>query len=177
MELKGSRTEQNLRDAFSGESQAFNKYTFFARQADREGYQQIAAIFLETAENEKAHASRWFNFLGDVHNTAKNLQSAAMGENYEHSVMYRDFEQVAREEGFTQIADAFKHVGEVEAEHEKRYLALMANIQEGRVFQRPQTVAWQCRNCGYIYMGTEAPKSCPACAHPQSFFQLKMENY
>ena len=131
MELKGSRTEQNLRDAFSGESQAFNKYTFFARQADREGYQQIAAIFLETAENEKAHASRWFNFLGDVHNTAENLQSAAMGENYEHSVMYRDFEQVAREEGFTQIADAFKHVGEVEAEHEKRYLALMANIQEG----------------------------------------------
>jgi len=177
MELKGSRTEQNLRTAFAGESQAFNKYTFFARQADREGYQQIAAIFLETAENEKAHASRWFNFLGDVRTTAENLDSAALGENYEHTIMYKEFEETARQEGFTLIADAFKHVAEVENEHEARYRALQKNIQEGRVFKRETETVWQCRNCGYIYTGYEAPKACPACAHPQSFFQLKMENY
>ena len=177
MELKGSRTEQNLRTAFAGESQAFNKYTFFARQADREGYQQIAAIFLETAENEKAHASRWFNFLGDVRTTVENLDSAALGENYEHTVMYKEFEQVAREEGFDRIADAFKHVAEVESEHEARYRALQENIQQGRVFKREATAVWQCRNCGYIYTGAEAPQVCPACAHPQSFFQLKADNY
>ena len=177
MELKGSRTEQNLRTAFAGESQAFNKYTFFARQADREGYQQIAAIFLETAENEKAHASRWFNFLGDVRTTEENLDSAALGENYEHTVMYKEFEQIAREEGFTVIADAFKHVAEVESEHEARYRALQKNIQEGRVFKREEGTFWQCRNCGYIFVGAEAPQACPACAHPQSFFQFKADNY
>ena len=177
MELKGSRTEQNLRDAFSGESQARNKYTFFARQADREGYQQIAALFLETAENEKAHASQWFYLLGDVHNTPENLKSAAMGEHYEHSVMYKDFERVAREEGFVQVADFFKHVAEVEMYHEERFLKLMENIEKEQVFKRPQSVAWQCRNCGYIYTGTDAPKVCPACSHPQSFYQLEPDNY
>ncbi len=177
MQLEGSRTAENLRSAFAGESQARNKYTYFASVARKEGFEQIAAIFLETAGNEKEHAEREFNFLNGIGDTAANLKAAAEGEHYEWTEMYPEFERVAREEGFTQIAHFFHEVAEVEEDHEKRYLALLENVQEDRVFKRDQTVRWKCRNCGYVHEGTEAPKACPACAHPQAHFELIAENY
>jgi len=178
MELKGSRTEKNLWEAFAGESQARNKYTFFASVAKKEGYEQIAAIFQETADNEKEHAKRIFRFLGGINKTPQNLIEAVKGENYEWTTMYKEFEKVAREEGFAEIADFFHEVAEVEEEHEKRYKALLDNINAGRVFRRddPNT-RWKCRNCGYIHTGAEAPQVCPACAHPQSYYEIMVENY
>jgi len=179
MELKGSRTEKNLWEAFAGESQARNKYSYFASQADKEGYKQMAAIFLETADNEKEHAKRFFKFLmgGSVPDTVQNLLDAAEGELHEHSSMYPEFERIAREEGFDEIADVFREIGEVEEEHEKRYRALLENIKNGTVFKKEQVVKWKCRNCGYIHEGEEAPDECPACAHPQSYYEVLAENY
>lgn len=179
MELKGSRTEQNLWAAFAGESQARNKYTYFASQADKEGYKQMAAIFLETAENEKEHAKLLFKFLmgGAVPSTEENLLAAAEGENEEHTKMYPEFEKIAREEGFDKIADVLKEIGEVEEEHEKRYRKLLANLKEKTVFKKDKSVKWKCRNCGYVHEGPEAPESCPACAHPQSYYEMLAENY
>jgi rubrerythrin len=176
-ELKGSRTEKNLQAAFAGESMARNKYTFFASVAKKEGFEQIAGIFLETAENERAHAKMWAKYLGEIGDTAANLKAAADGENYEWTTMYKEFAQVAREEGFDEIAEYFQEVGEVEEEHEKRFLALLRNLEEGNVFKRDEVVKWHCRNCGYIHTGKEAPTVCPACAHPQSFYELLAENY
>jgi rubrerythrin len=177
MELKGSQTEKNLWAAFAGESQARNKYTYFASIAKKEGYEQIAGIFLETAGNEKEHAEVEFEFLQELGNTMANLKAAAEGEHCEWTEMYPEFERVAREEGFEKIAEAFKEIAEVEEEHEKRYLALMKNIEGGKVFKRDKAVKWKCRNCGYIHEGTEAPEICPACAHPQSYYELAAENY
>lgn len=177
MELKGSKTEQNLLAAFAGESQARNKYTYFASQARDAGFEQIAAIFLETADNEKEHAKREFKFLNGIGEITDNLVVAAAGEHYEWTDMYPSFEKVAREEGFTEIADVFKEIGEVEEGHEKRYLALLKNVQEGRVFKRDTMVKWKCRNCGYIHEGKEAPERCPACDHVQAYYELLAENY
>ena len=179
MELKGSKTEANLLTAFSGESQARNKYTYYASQARKEGYEQIANIFMETAENEKEHAKLWFKALhgGSVPETLANLKDAAAGENYEHNTMYKEFEATARKEGFNQIADQFKLVGEVEAVHEKRYLALLENIKKGAVFKKDGVVVWKCGNCGYLHVGKEAPAVCPACKHPQSFFEVQAQNW
>ena len=177
MKLKGSKTEQNLLAAFAGESQARNKYTYFATVAKEEGFEQIAGIFLETAENEREHAKREFDFLKGAGDTMANLKAAAEGENYEWTSMYPEFENVAREEGFTEIADFFKEVGEVEEEHEKRYRALLKNLFEGKVFKKDSTVKWKCRNCGYIHKGTEAPENCPACGFSQSYYELMAENY
>lgn len=176
-ELKGSKTEANLMAAFAGESQARNKYTFFASQAKKEGYEQIAGIFEETADNEKEHAKRIFKFLGLLEDTHANLLTGAAGENYEWTDMYPTFEKVAREEGFDAIATFFHEVAEVEEEHEKRYLKLAENVANNKVFKRDESVRWMCRNCGYVHEGTEAPKFCPACAHPQSYFEIKAENY
>jgi len=176
-ELKGTRTEKNLKEAFAGESMARNKYTFFASVAKRAGYEQIAAIFAETADNEKEHAKMWAKFLGLIGDTAANLKAAAEGENYEWTEMYKKFEEEAREEGFDEIADFFREVGEVEEEHEKRYQALLKNLEEGKIFKRDEVVKWHCRNCGYIHTGKEAPKVYPACAHPQAFYELLAENY
>ncbi|HHW92067.1 MAG TPA: rubrerythrin family protein [Firmicutes bacterium] len=176
-ELKGTRTEKNLKEAFAGESMARNKYTFFASVAKRAGYEQIAAIFAETADNEKEHAKMWAKFLGLIGDTAANLKASAEGENYEWTEMYKKFEEEAREEGFDEIADFFREVGEVEEEHEKRYQALLKNLEEGKIFKRDEVVKWHCRNCGYIHTGKEAPKVCPACAHPQAFYELLAENY
>ncbi|HHZ19863.1 MAG TPA: rubrerythrin family protein [Firmicutes bacterium] len=175
--LKGTKTEANLWAAFAGESQARNKYTYYASVAKREGYEQFAAIFLETADNEKEHAKRLLKFLGGIGNTAENLKEAAKGENYEWTTMYREFEKIAREEGFDEIADVFREIGEVEEEHEKRYRKLLENLENGTVFRRDQPVKWQCRNCGYIHEGTEPPELCPACAHPKAYYQLMAENY
>ncbi len=177
MELKGSKTEQDLMSAFASESQARNKYTYFAMVAKEEGFEQIAGIFLETAENEREHAKREFDFLKGIGNTKANLKAAAEGENYEHTQMYPGFEQVAREEGFSEIADFFKEVGEVEEEHEKRYLALLKNLKEGKVFKRDKVVRWKCRNCGYVHKGTEPPEKCPTCGFPRSYCELMAENY
>lgn len=177
MELKGSKTEQNLLAAFAGESQARNKYTYFATVAKEEGFEQFAGIFLETADNEKEHAKRIYKFLGVVGDTKVNLKAAAEGEHYEYTEMYSEFERVAGEEGFAEIADFFKEVAEVEEEHEKRYLALLKNLEGGKVFKRDKVVKWKCRNCGYVHEGAEAPKECPACAHAQSFYELLAENY
>ncbi len=177
MELKGSKTEKNLWTAFQGESIARNKYTYFASVARKEGYRQTEAIFDETARNEKEHAERIFKFLSAIGNTPANLKAAAEGENYEHTEMYPSFEKVAREEGFDEIADFFHEVAEVEEEHEKRYLKLLENVKAGRVFKRDEEVQWHCRNCGYIHTGKEAPKECPACAHPQEYFELWCEMY
>ncbi|MDL2273750.1 rubrerythrin family protein [Oscillospiraceae bacterium OttesenSCG-928-G22] len=176
-ELKGSRTEQNLRDAFSGESQARNKYTFYASAAKKEGYEQIAAIFMETAENEKEHAKLWFKALSGIGGTPQNLLDAAAGENYEWTTMYKDFAAVAREEGFTDIAFLFDKVLEVEKSHEERYRKLFSNIEDGVVFKRDGTQMWHCRNCGYLHSGPEAPEKCPLCAHPKAHFELFAENY
>lgn len=177
MELKGSKTEANLKAAFAGESQARNKYTYWASVAKKEGYEQIAGIFLETADNEKEHAKRLFKFLNGITDTKTHLKEAAAGENYEYTNMYVEFEKIAREEGFDEIADVFREIGEVEAEHEKRFLALLKNIEEGKVFKRDQEVKWKCRNCGYVHVGKEAPEVCPACAHPQAYYELLCENY
>ena len=179
MELKGSRTEQNLQAAFAGESQARNKYTYFASVAKKEGYEQIAALFLETAENEKEHAKIWFKYLcgGEVPNTAANLKAAAEGENYEHTEMYKEFAQVAREEGFTEIAARFEMVGKIEAEHEQRYLELLEKVEGGKVYISEDCVVWKCRNCGHIVVGKQAPEMCPVCRHPKSYFELRAKNY
>lgn len=177
MELKGSKTEKNLWTAFQGESMARNKYTYFASVARKEGYRQTEAIFDETSRNEKEHAERIFKFLSAIGDTPANLKASAEGENYEHTEMYPSFEKVAREEGFDEIADFFHEVAEVEEEHEKRYLKLLENVKAGRVFKRDQEVQWHCRNCGYIHTGKEAPKECPACAHPQEYFELWCEMY
>ena len=179
MELKGSKTEQNLMAAFAGESQARNKYTYFASKAKKEGYEQIAAIFMETAENEKEHAKLWFKLLngGEIDTTANNLKAAAEGENYEWTDMYAGFAKTAREEGFTKIAYLFEAVGEIEKEHEERYKKLLANVEDGLVFSRDGDKIWKCRNCGHICIGKEAPEVCPVCTHPQSYFEIKAENY
>ena len=177
MELKGSKTEQNLRTAFAGESQARNKYTYFASKAKKEGFVQIANIFTETAENEKEHAKIWFKLLGDIGTTAENLLAAAEGENYEWTDMYAAFAKEAREEGFEDIAKLFEGVGAVEKEHEERYRKLLSNVQGGLVFSRDGDMIWQCSNCGHIVVGKQAPEVCPVCAHPQAYFQIKAENY
>ena len=178
MELKGSKTEQNLMTAFAGESQARNKYTYFASVAKKEGFEQIAAIFENTANNEKEHAKMWFKLLnGGIDDTITNLKAAAAGENYEWTDMYAAFAREAREEGFDHIADLFEMVGAIEKEHEARYRALAANLKEGKVFAREEQQVWVCRNCGYTFIGKSAPLKCPVCAHPQSYFELKKINY
>jgi rubrerythrin len=177
MKLKGTKTEKNILEAFAGESQARNKYTYFASQAKKEGYEQIAAIFTETADNEKEHAKMMAKFVGMIGDTASNLKEAAAGENYEWTDMYKKFEKEAREEGFNEIADIFEEIGEVEEEHEKRYLALLKRVESGTVFKRDEPINWQCRNCGYIHNGKEAPKECPACLHPQAHYQPMMTNF
>jgi rubrerythrin len=179
MELKGTKTERNLAEAFAGESQARNKYTYFASVAKKEGYQQIAAIFEETANNEKEHAKLWFKLLhgGKVPTTTVNLNDAADGENFEWTDMYKKFAQEAREEGFEDIAAQFEGVAAIEKEHEERYRKLLANIEGGLVFSREGDMIWQCSNCGHVHIGKQAPEVCPVCNHPQSYFQIKAENY
>lgn len=177
-ELKGSKTESNLQTAFAGESMARNKYTYFASKAKKDGYEQIAAIFLETAENEKEHAKMWFKLLnGGIDSTEKNLKSAAEGENYEWTDMYENFAKTAREEGFEEIARQFEMVGEIEKHHEERYKKLLKNIEDGIVFSKEGDAIWQCRNCGHIVVGKKAPEICPVCSHPQSYFQIESQNY
>jgi len=188
--LKGTKTERNLLTAFAGESQARNRYTYFASQAKKEGYEQIAGIFLETADNEKEHAKRLFKFLeggevqvaayfpaGTIGNSEENLKAAAAGENYEHTTMYPEFAKIADEEGFPEIAQVMRTIAVAEKQHEKRYLTLLENIEQDRVFRRDKIVRWKCRNCGYIHEGEEAPEKCPACAHPRAYFELLEENY
>jgi len=188
--LKGSKTEQNLLTAFAGESQARNRYSYFASQAKKEGYEQIRAIFTETADNEKEHAKRFFKFLeggeveisaafpaGVIGNTKDNLIAAAEGENHEHTTMYPEFANVAEEEGFKDIAAVFRAIAKVEVEHEQRYRKLASNIENSTVFKKEEPVRWKCRNCGYVHEDTEAPKTCPACAHPRAHFELKEQNY
>lgn len=179
MELKGSRTEQNLMTAFAGESQARNKYTYYASKARKEGYVQIAELFEETANNEKEHAKIWFKELhdGEVPTTAANLLDAAEGENFEWTDMYASFAQTAREEGFTRLAFLFEAVGKIEKAHEERYRKLLANVEGGLVFSKDGDMIWECSNCGHIVIGKEAPKMCPVCAHPQAYFKLRTENY
>lgn len=178
MELKGSKTEANLMTAFAGESEARNKYTYFASKAKKDGYVQIAKIFEETANNEKEHAKIWFKLLnGGISDTATNLKLAAEGENYEWTEMYASFAKTAREEGFDQIADLFEGVAKIEKEHEERYRKLLANVQGGIVFSRDNDMIWQCSNCGHIHIGKASPEVCPVCAHPQSYFEIKAENY
>ncbi len=179
MELKGSKTEQNLMAAFAGESQARNKYTYFASKAKKDGYEQIAAIFEETANNEKEHAKMWFKELhgGSVPSTEENLQDAASGENYEWTDMYEEFAKTAEEEGFVEIAEKFRGVGAIEKEHEKRFLKLLENVKEGLVFSKDGDKIWICRNCGHIHIGKEAPEECPVCAHSRSYFEIKSDNY
>ena len=179
MELKGSKTEANLQTAFAGESMARTKYTYYASQAKKEGYEQIADIFMETAENEKEHAKLWFKQLhgGKIPKTIENLRDAADGENYEHTTMYADFAVIAREEGFTEIADLFEAVGRIEKTHEDRYIALLKNIEEGLVFKKDNVIMWKCRNCGYIHIATDAPQVCPVCKHAQSFFEVRATNW
>ncbi len=175
--LKGTQTEKNLHEAFAGESQARNKYSYFASVAKKEGYNQLSAIFQETADNEKEHAKMWFKLLSGIGDTKANLTAAAEGEHYEWTVMYPEFAKVAREEGFESIATMFERVAEVEKEHEERYKKLLANVEGNRVFIREDVVLWQCTNCGAIVVGKEAPEVCPVCAHPKAFFQIKPENY
>ena len=179
MELKGSKTEQNLMKAFAGESQARNKYTYFASKARKDGYEQIAAIFEETANNEKEHAKMWFKELngGEVPSTIENLKAAADGENYEWTDMYETFAKEAEEEGFTELATKFRQVGEIEKHHEERYRKLLKNIDDQVVFSKDEDKIWICRNCGHVVIGKKAPDVCPVCAHPQSYFELKAENY
>ena len=178
-ELKGSKTEANLLTAFAGESQARNKYTYYASQAKKDGYEQIAALFLETANNEKEHAKIWFKLLHDgaVPDTAANLLDAAEGEHYEWTDMYAGFAKEAKEEGFDKIAYLFEAVGKIEKEHEDRYRKLLANVENGLVFSKDGDAIWQCANCGHIVIGKSAPQICPVCAHPQAYFQVKAENY
>lgn len=177
MELKGSKTEANLWTAFAGESQARNKYTYFASVARKAGYEQIAAIFEETANNEKEHAKMWFKELGGIGDTAANLKAAAAGENEEWTSMYKEMAETAREEGFTRLAFLFEGVGKIEKEHEERYLKLLANLENDVVFQDGEETVWICRNCGHIHVGKEAPAVCPICAHPQAYFERRAVNY
>jgi len=179
MELQGSRTEQNLRDAFAGESQARNKYTYFASKAKKDGFVQIAALFEETANNEKEHAKIWYKLLcgGAIPATDVNLLDAAQGENYEWTTMYADFAKTAQEEGFADIAALFEAVGKIEKAHEERYRKLLENVQGGLVFSRDGDRIWECSNCGHIHIGPQAPQLCPVCAHPQAYFMLRAENY
>ena len=179
MELKGSKTEKNLMEAFAGESQARNKYTYFASKARKEGYEQIAAIFEETAANEKEHAEIWFKLLHDgaIPTTTENLKAAAEGENFEYTDMYARMAKEAKEEGFDKIAFLFEAVGKIEKEHEARYLKLLKNIEDGIVFSSDDERIWKCRNCGHIVIGKNAPEICPVCSHPKSYFELKAENY
>lgn len=190
MALKGSKTEKNLLASFGGESQARNRYTYFASEAKKAGYEQISAIFLETADNEKEHAKVFLKFLeggeleitasypaGVIGDTAANLLASANGENIEWTKLYKNAEKVAREEGFEDVATAFKEIAEVEEQHEKRYRKLLKNVKEGKVFKKDTVVKWKCRNCGYVHEGKEAPHVCPACAHPQSYYELIAENY
>ena len=178
MNLKGSKTEANLLAAFAGESQARNKYTYYASKAKKVGYVQIAALFEETANNEKEHAKIWFKLLHDgIGSTPDNLKDAAAGENYEWTDMYANFAKEAKEEGFDHIAYLFEEVAKIEKEHEERYKALLTNIEENKVFKRGDIVIWKCSNCGHIHIGMEAPEVCPVCAHPQSYFEIKAENY
>jgi len=188
--IKGTKTEKNLLASFAGESQARNRYTYFAGMAKKAGYEQIAAIFLETADNEKEHAKRFFKLLeggeveitaaypaGTIEDTAQNLQAAAGGENLEWTKLYKEAEETARKEGFEEVAAQFKEISEVEQQHEKRYRKLLKNIRENKVFKKETAVKWKCRNCGYVHEGKEAPKDCPACAHPQAYYELLCENY
>ena len=180
MELKGSKTEQNLMAAFAGESQARNTYSYYASKAKKEGYEQIAALFTETADNEKEHAKMWFKLLegGSIKSTAENLKDAAAGENYEWTDMYAEFARVADEEGFTEIAAKFRAVADVEKHHEERYLKLLENVQKNQVFTKDTGIhVWKCRNCGHIHIGEKAPELCPVCAHPQAYFELEAKNY
>jgi rubrerythrin len=190
VKLKGTHTEKNLLKAFAGESQARNRYTYFASAAKKEGYEQIAGIFIETAENEREHAKVFFKYLeggdaeitasypaGRIGNTAENLLAAAEGEKMEWGTLYPGFEKVAREEGFPDVAESFKEIAEVEEQHEKRYRKLLDNVEKGVVFKRTGEVSWKCRNCGYVHHGSEAPTVCPACKHPQSYYELLSENY
>jgi len=178
-ELKGSKTEANLQAAFAGESQARNKYTYYASKAKQEGYNQIGALFEETANNEKEHAKLWFKLLhgNDIPDTAANLEDAANGENYEWTDMYAKFAAEAKEEGFAKVAYLFEQVGKIEKEHEARYRKLLANLKGGLVFSRDNETIWQCENCGHIVIGKKAPEICPVCAHPKAFFQIRAENY
>ena len=178
-DLKGTQTEANLMTAFAGESQARNKYTYYASKAKKEGYEQVAAIFEETAGNEKEHAKMWFKYLcgGEIPDTVTNLDDAANGENYEHTTMYEEFSKVAKEEGFDEIARKFAAVGAIEKEHEERYRKLLDNIKQDRVFNKEESVVWVCRNCGHVHVGKSAPKVCPTCNHPQSYFEVKNMNY
>lgn len=179
MELKGSKTEQNLREAFAGESQARNKYTYYASKAKKEGYEQLAAIFLETADNEKEHAKMWFKLLhgGEVPSTEENLKDAAEGENFEWTDMYARMAKEAKEEGFNHIAFLFEEVGKIEKEHEERYRKLLDNVENELVFSKDGDRIWKCRNCGHIVIGKKAPEVCPVCNHPQAYFEIKAENY
>lgn len=178
-QLKGTQTEQNLLTAFAGESQARNKYTYYASQAKKDGYEQIAAIFTETADNEKEHAKMWFKQLhgGAVPDTITNLLDAAAGENYEHTTMYKEFAETAKKEGFLAISKLFEGVAKIEAEHEARYKALLENVKKNKVFVKKEAVVWVCRNCGHKHVGKTAPKVCPVCAHPQSYFEVEKANY
>lgn len=173
----GTKTEKNLQEAFSGESQARNKYAYFASVAKKEGYEQIAALFLKTADNEKEHAKMWFKELNGIGNTAENLLAAAEGENYEWTDMYEDFAKTAEEEGFTELANKFRLVAAIEKHHEERYRALLRNVETAEVFKRSEIKVWECRNCGHIVVGKEAPEVCPVCNHPQSYFEIHAENY
>jgi len=188
--IKGTQTEKNLLASFAGESQARNRYTYFAGAAKKAGYEQIAAIFLETADNEKEHAKRFFKLLeggeveikafypaGIIGNTAQNLEAATKGENLEWTKLYKEAEKVAREEGFDEVADQFKEIAEVEEEHEKRYRKLLKNVKDKTVFKKEKAVKWHCRNCGYVHEGKEAPDKCPACEHPRAYYELLCENY
>ena len=176
-DLKGTKTEKNLWEAFAGESQARNKYTYFASKAKKDGYVQIAKIFEETAANEKEHAEIWFKLLNGIGSTAENLKSAAEGENYEWTDMYDQMAKDAREEGFDHIAFLFEEGGKIEKEHEERYRKLLANVEGGLVFSRDGDMIWQCSNCGHIHVGKQAPEVCPVCVHPKAYFQIKAENY
>ena len=173
----GTRTEKNLEAAFAGESQARNKYTYFASKAKKEGFEQIAALFLKTADNEKEHAKMWFKELEGIKTTAENLEAAADGENYEWTDMYEEFAKTAQEEGFTELAEKFRQVGAIEKEHEERYRALLKNVEAQEVFKKSEVKVWECRNCGHIVVGTQAPEVCPVCAHPQAYFEINAKNY
>lgn len=177
MELKGSQTEKNLWAAFAGESQARNKYTYYASKAKKDGFVQISKIFEETAGNEKEHAKIWFKLVHGIGTTPENLADAAAGEHYEWTDMYPSFAKTAREEGFDRIANLFEMVAKIEAEHDERYRILLTNIEEDKVFKRNEKVIWMCSNCGHVYEGTEAPEICPVCAHPKAFFEIKANNY
>ena len=174
---KGTKTELNLQAAFAGESQARNKYTYFASKAKKEGFEQIAALFLKTADNEKEHAKMWFKELNGIGNTAENLSASADGENYEWTDMYEEFAKTAEEEGFAELAAKFRAVGAIEKHHEERYRALLKNVETSQVFEKSTVKVWECRNCGHIVVGTKAPDVCPVCNHPQSYFEINEENY